>query len=111
MKTMAEQIKDAGLGATRTAAAIAHLADVPDSMQKTYVQAVTGKGPPRVAIKAFCCECMGYSRAEIPECTSWACPLYESRPYQKGTEWPGRAVLAARSDDLAEFAPEADKKI
>lgn len=39
---------------------------------------------PRGAIKAFCLECSGDSRAIIRDCTSYGCPLREYRPYQPG---------------------------
>lgn len=35
-------------------------------------------------VKAFCLRCVGFSRAEIRNCTSYACPLHPYRPYRRG---------------------------
>lgn len=37
---------------------------IPQSMQKTYDKAMTGKGR-RPAVKAMCKECTGYDRKEV----------------------------------------------
>lgn len=37
---------------------------------------------PRERVKAKCLECCWMDEAAIRECTSYACPLYEIRPYQ-----------------------------
>ena len=50
--------------------------------REPYLRTTTGKASPRAAIKAHCLECMGWVRAEIPVCTSTACPLYAYRPYR-----------------------------
>ena len=41
---------------------------------------------PLQAIKNFCNECVGGIRQDITNCTSYKCPLYIYRPYQKGEE-------------------------
>lgn len=58
--------------------------DTPVSARQAYYRAVLGLTSPRMAIRAFCMMCIGYERAEITHCTSFACPLYLYRPYQKG---------------------------
>ncbi len=44
-------------------------------------RAYSGTTSPRTAIKAFCLACSGDSVAGIRDCTSYACPLREYRPY------------------------------
>ena len=56
------------------------LAQMPQTMRKSYEKAAHGKGSPRNAIKAFCCECIGYERKEIALCTDLGCPVYAFRP-------------------------------
>lgn len=34
------------------------------------------------AIKAFCLECMGYSRPDVRDCGTKSCPLWKFRPFQ-----------------------------
>jgi hypothetical protein len=41
---------------------------------------------PQQAIKNFCNDCVGGIRQDITNCTSFKCPLYIYRPYQKGEE-------------------------
>ena len=54
--------------------------------RKVTERALEGKCSPRSAIKAFCLHCVGYERAVVTNCTSFGCPLYAFRPYQKGDE-------------------------
>ena len=54
--------------------------DAPSCL-KTFENAYKGKSR-RLAIKAFCFECMGYDRAAIRNCTAPACPLWEVRPFK-----------------------------
>jgi hypothetical protein len=56
------------------------LAEAPDLYRAQYKRALDGKASPRVAIKAFCLECVGYVRKDVTNCTAYACPLYEYRP-------------------------------
>ena len=49
-------------------------------------KAFAGTASPRAAIKAFCLHCTGDMRNEIRDCTSYACPLREYRPYQNDAE-------------------------
>ncbi len=58
------------------------LAQIPESQQKGYLKTSQGKASPRAAIKAFCCECMGYDRGEVTLCSDLACPLYLYRPFK-----------------------------
>jgi len=59
---------------------------MPESQRKTYLKASQGKGSPRNAIKAFCSECVGYSREEVTLCTDVGCPLYLFRPFKNGSQ-------------------------
>ena len=49
-------------------------------------RAYRGSASPRVAIKAFCLQCVGYLREDVRNCTADGCPLHEYRPYQDGAE-------------------------
>lgn len=62
------------------------LSEMPKSFRNNYLAAVNEKASPRGAIKAHCCECCGYDRSEVRNCTSVACPLYLYRPFQNGPE-------------------------
>ena len=86
MSELMEMVRNAGLGDKRTTAVEKRLESIPESMRKTYARASIGKASPREAIKAFCCECMGHVRSEIPHCTDLGCPLFHLRPYQKRTD-------------------------
>lgn len=58
------------------------LASAPTRYRSLYRRAWAGKSL-RAAVDCFCCECLGFSPAEIRRCTAPACPLYEVRPYQR----------------------------
>lgn len=58
------------------------LEQCPASAKGLLMRCWSKKTSPRQAIKAFCHECCGYDRDAIAECTAWACPLFEFRPYQ-----------------------------
>ncbi len=58
----------------------------PGSYRDRRTKAVLGLASPKVCIRAFCEQCMGYASplAEgIRDCQSKACPLYFYRPYQQ----------------------------
>lgn len=59
------------------------LATTPTSCRGHFVAAWAGKCSPRRAIKAQCLECIGFERQDITDCTSYACPLWNFRPFQK----------------------------
>lgn len=71
---------------------------IPESMQKTYAKAMTGKSR-GAAVKAFCQQCCGYERKEVTLCTDKECPLYPYRPYRSST-----AIKQAKEQDAAEKA-------
>ena len=54
---------------------------VPPASRRLIVACWAKKAPPRQAIKAFCNECVGYERLAVTECTAYACPLWNLRPY------------------------------
>lgn len=62
------------------------LAQTPSLYRGWKERAYAGTASPRAAIKAFCLHCTGDMRAEIRDCTSYACPLRECRPYQSDAE-------------------------
>lgn len=53
---------------------------IPPSLQVNYQKALKSKA---AALKAMCVECCGFERKVIRECTSYACPLWVHRPYQR----------------------------
>jgi hypothetical protein len=59
---------------------------MPKSCRATYLKATRGKASPRVAIKAFCLECVGWNRPEVARCTATACPLWMYRPWKSVEE-------------------------
>lgn len=59
------------------------LATTPESAKGHFVAAWAGKCSPRRAIKAQCLECVGFDRDAITDCTAFACPLWNFRPFQK----------------------------
>ena len=75
--------ESASLGEKIAAKRAGRLATTPVSCQGHFVAAWSGKCAPRRAIKAFCLECLGFDRQAISECTGWACPLWNFRPYQE----------------------------
>ena len=58
------------------------LSQMPKSAQRAYLRATRGKASPLAAIKAQCLECIGWERAEIAQCTGFACPLWMYRPWK-----------------------------
>lgn len=60
------------------------LATTPTSLRGHFEASWAKTASPRRAIKAQCLECVGFERKAITECTSFACSLYEYRPYQPG---------------------------
>lgn len=57
---------------------------IPELCRGTYLRAARKESSPRQAIKAKCCDCMGYENAvkRVRECSSYKCPLWMFRPYQ-----------------------------
>ncbi len=53
--------------------------DVPERFRNLYARAMSGKSR-LAAIKCFCVQCMGWSKAEVDRCTAPTCPLYSYRP-------------------------------
>jgi len=72
--------------AARESAIARRLSQMPESSRRTYLKATRGEASPRTAIKAFCCECVGWERKEVTLCTGWACPLWKYRPFAKTGE-------------------------
>ena len=71
---------------TRESAIAARVTQMPGSCRATYLKATRGKASPRVAIKAFCAECVGWDRAEVTRCTDTVCPLWMYRPFRRGVD-------------------------
>jgi len=72
------------LSATQKAAVLKRLKDMPASYRGRYLRALTGKAR-GAAMRHFCCECMGYDREAVKECTAPACALWPYRPGGKET--------------------------
>ena len=70
------------------------LRQMPETMRATYRLAMAGRSK-AAAIRAFCCECTGWSRAEVRDCTDTGCPLFKYRPYRKGKAGGGADKVAA----------------
>lgn len=56
------------------------VAECPERMRRGYMRSVLGEAGPRMAIRAFCLECCGWSRDEVRACSGLACPLWHYRP-------------------------------
>jgi hypothetical protein len=56
---------------------------IPGSKKGVYKRAMEGRSR-AAAIKAFCCECVGwtYTTKQIGECADTGCPLYPYRPWK-----------------------------
>jgi hypothetical protein len=59
------------------------LQTMPERYRGHFVAAWAATCSPRRAIKAFCLECQGFEVAAITDCTCYACPVWNFRPYQK----------------------------
>ena len=62
---------------------IKRLLQIPLTQRMAYIRAMQGNSPTS-AIKAQCCECVGWVRDEVTNCTDVGCPLYTYRPFQDG---------------------------
>ena len=71
------------VGPSQEAKILDRLSQMPESCRNSYLRVMGGKAPHRVAIKAFCLECVGWLRREVTLCTAPACPLYPYRPFQE----------------------------
>ncbi|TAN38011.1 MAG: hypothetical protein EPN23_03420 [Verrucomicrobia bacterium] len=56
--------------------------DAPSKLN-LFKRVYAGTASPRLCVKAFCIECVGYNEAAVRECTAPACPLWNLRPFQK----------------------------
>lgn len=65
----------------RQAIVVNVIAKAPESTKRTLEAAFNGRSSPREAIKAMCLTCQGYDRAEIRNCTGYACALWMYRPF------------------------------
>ena len=59
---------------------------MPSSFRSVYRKTVEGIASPRVAIRAFCSECVCWQRKEVRLCPAVACPLWMYRPFVGGEE-------------------------
>lgn len=58
------------------------LETTPHTCKNVFVRSWARKASPRQAIKAQCLECQGFDRDAITGCSSFACSLWEYRPFQ-----------------------------
>jgi hypothetical protein len=54
----------------------------PESVKMLLRRVFDGKAPRSACIKAMCLECVGFDRLAVTECTAYACPLWNVRPFQ-----------------------------
>lgn len=54
----------------------------PESVRMLLRRVFAGQSPRSGCVKAMCLECNGFDRAAITDCTAYACPLWNVRPYQ-----------------------------
>jgi hypothetical protein len=86
---MPEATKTASVGGNCTTVAQARdirvarvISEAPESAKGSLTRAFSGEASPRTAIKAMCLTCVGYDRNSIKNCTGYACPLWQYRPFQ-----------------------------
>jgi len=60
---------------------------IPKQYITIYKKAMGGRSR-KMAIKAFCLECVGWQRNEVVLCTDKNCPLYPYRPYKQAVKVP-----------------------
>lgn len=60
------------------------LESTPDRYKALFRQVHGGSRSFTRCIKAMCLECVGFEVKAVRECTGYACPLYNVRPYQRG---------------------------
>src|ERR1051325_6257476 len=60
-------------------------------MKRIYAKTAS----PRECIKAFCLECVGFDRNAIAECSSYACPHWNLRPFKKSGSLESRVLAPA----------------
>jgi hypothetical protein len=77
----AKNLQTASLDVKITAKRAGRLETVPPSARGHLIAAWTGNCSPRRAIKANCLECVGFDRDAIRDCTAFACPLWNFRPF------------------------------
>ena len=71
------------LSAKINAARKKRIETAPESFRGILKRALSGNCSPRTAIKAQCGECNGFDRDGIRDCTAYACPLWNLRPYRE----------------------------
>jgi len=88
----------AGMDPHRRRQIRARIAEMPLSSRSAYLRAAAKQAPPRLAIKAHCMECCGWERRAVAECTGYACPLWEYRPFQSSADSEGDEDDAEHAD-------------
>lgn len=79
---MQEPLSTADLTLKIAAARAKRVRVAPRLYRGLLTRVFTNKSSPRVCIQVMCLECVGYAREEIRNCTAYACPLWNIRPYQ-----------------------------
>jgi hypothetical protein len=59
--------------------------DAPSKV-KLFARVFRGEASPRLAIKAYCLECLQFRVDDIRTCTAPDCPLFAYRPFQRRGE-------------------------
>ena len=83
---LALQAERTSAEAARESAIARRASEMPKAYRPNYLRAARGKASPRMAIKAFCLECVGWQRQEVRRCTGVACPLWRYRPFVEDDE-------------------------
>lgn len=73
---------DPFLGAEMARKRAGRLQTCPATYRGQLARCYDKKASARMAVRAFCLECVGYERQAVAECVAWACPLWEYRPFQ-----------------------------
>jgi hypothetical protein len=76
------------------------IANTPPLYRTVYLKAYGGNSK-ATALKAMCLQCSGNVRAEITNCQTFACPLYDYRPYQAGADDTDAPEQATGEQDAA----------
>lgn len=89
------------------------IALVPVKYRSLYERAVSGRLPPRAAIKVKCYDCVGWERFDsgrdrIGDCPCRGCPLWHLRPFQKP---PGNRSKASREASGEQTDLEIDSQL
>lgn len=73
---------DPSIGAEMARKRAARLQTCPATYRGQLARCYDKRISARMAVRAFCMECVGYERQAVTECAAYACPIWEYRPFQ-----------------------------